>query len=122
MSSLLAQADQLLTGAAGARSHSLRAACWLARAALEDTVRALLEAKQLDPGTASMSVALSCLHAAYQGSEPLIPLHADVAWSGLSRASHHHAYELSPTISEVRHLLQLVAGLAAHPSGSGTPD
>lgn len=116
MSALLAQADQLLSGATSTRSHSLRAACWLARTSLEDVVRALLRSKGLEPGTASMAVALACLHVAYQDIDPLVPLQADVAWVGLSRAAHHHAYELSPTVSEVRHLVQLVATLAAKAS------
>jgi hypothetical protein len=34
---------------------------------------------------------------------------ASVAWNGLSNACHHHAYELAPTVGEVRHLCRLVA-------------
>jgi hypothetical protein len=36
---------------------------------------------------------------------------AQVAWNGLSRACHRHAYELSPTDREVRALLDHVAAL-----------
>ncbi len=34
---------------------------------------------------------------------------ANIAWIGLSNACHHHAYELTPTVEEVRHWLGLVA-------------
>ena len=37
---------------------------------------------------------------------------AEYAWFALSRACHHHAYELAPTASELLHLLSLVKGLA----------
>ncbi|GAB3504461.1 hypothetical protein [Amycolatopsis cihanbeyliensis] len=36
---------------------------------------------------------------------------AGVAWSGLSRSCHHHAYELSPTSGEVGYLIDNVAQL-----------
>jgi len=36
---------------------------------------------------------------------------ACVAWDGLSRACHHHAYELAPTPGEVRHLLETEVAL-----------
>lgn len=34
---------------------------------------------------------------------------AAAAWWGLSNACHHHAYELTPTTSEIRHLVGQVA-------------
>jgi hypothetical protein len=37
---------------------------------------------------------------------------AEYAWNALSRACHHHAYELAPTLSELWHLHSKVAGLA----------
>lgn len=40
--------------------------------------------------------------------------HADaaaIAWNRLSSLCHHHAYELAPTVAEVRHLCGVVATL-----------
>jgi hypothetical protein len=36
----------------------------------------------------------------------------EYAWNALSRACHHHAYELAPTVSELKHLLSVVTQLA----------
>lgn len=36
-----------------------------------------------------------------------------LSWSALSRATHHHAYDLPPTADELKHLLQPIAGLLA---------
>lgn len=118
MSSLLAQADRLLTGQLDVRAHSLRSACWLARTALEDAVRELLVAKGHDPGEASMRSLLSCLEVAYRREHPELATHAQYAWDGLSRAAHHHAFELSPTPADVRHLTDLVSGVSAASRGS----
>jgi hypothetical protein len=38
---------------------------------------------------------------------------ASYAWSALSRACHHHAYELPPTASELRSLIALTRRVAA---------
>ena len=38
---------------------------------------------------------------------------ASYAWSALSRACHHHAYELPPTASELRSLITLTRHVAA---------
>lgn len=38
---------------------------------------------------------------------------ASYAWSALSRACHHHAYELPPTASELRSLIELTRRVAA---------
>jgi hypothetical protein len=37
---------------------------------------------------------------------------ASYAWSALSRACHHHAYELAPTASELRSLITLTRRVA----------
>ena len=39
--------------------------------------------------------------------------HAKRVWHGLSRAVHHHAYELEPSVAEVRQLVKQVRVLAA---------
>ncbi|MEV0328953.1 hypothetical protein AB0H63_21255 [Micromonospora echinospora] len=35
-------------------------------------------------------------------TDPETALVARIAWHGLSRAMHHHAYELAPTVTELR--------------------
>lgn len=108
---LLAQAKQLLEGELEVRSHSVRAACWLARNALEDEVRMLLDAKRLETGQATMRSLLSCRESAYREDDPDLVFRAEYAWAGLSSASHHHAFELDPSAPEVRHLIEVVESL-----------
>jgi len=44
--------------------------------------------------------------------DPEIGRFAQIAWDGLSRACHHHACELQPTVGEVRSLIRLVQRVA----------
>lgn len=113
--SLAEHASALLEGDMDAGEHSPRLACWLARAELEDRVRALLDAKGWPPGDASTRSVLSCFAIAYE-DQPVLVAQVTYAWSALSRAAHHHAYELGLTVVEARHLTDLVAGL---PTGIG---
>ena len=48
---------------------------------------------------------------AFQGME--LGERAKRVWHGLSRAVHHHAYELQPSVAEVRQLVKQVRVLAA---------
>jgi hypothetical protein len=121
VSVLLGQADLLLAGRLDVRAHSLRSACWLARTALEDAVRELLVAKGLDPGEGSMRSLLGCLEVAYRVDRPGLAMRAQYAWDGLSRAAHHHAFELSPTLAEVRHLTGLVGAVEAAAASGPAP-
>lgn len=108
---LVKQAEGLLSGAfKPIRAHGIRAACWLARSALEEAVRELLKARAWEPGSASMRSALTCLEIAY-GDKPAVAPKAQYAWSRLSSACHHHAFELSPTAAECRHLVGVVRQL-----------
>lgn len=110
---LLAQADALLTDGARGGRQSVRIACWITRSALEQRVDELLTAKGWEAGGASMHSRLSCLESAYAADERDLVARAEFAWSALSRLCHHHAYELTPTVSEARHLGEVVAGLEA---------
>jgi hypothetical protein len=97
---LLAEADRLLTAAVpGTRGRWPKACAWLIRMALE---------KALDDYWAHVLPA-----AAECGMRPqllLLPRYADRttaeeardAWLGLARATHHHAYDLAPTATELR--------------------
>ena len=107
----MVQADGLLGGGIKVPSESLRGACWLARTALEDVVADYLLVVGYDgrrgvdgrevgvPGVSDLATA------------PEVSTAARFAWLGLSQASHHHAYELAPTVSEVKHLLGLVTAV-----------
>lgn len=112
MSSPLDQATALLDGSLPIRLHSVRAAAWVTRSALEDTLNELIRAKGLDPGAANTRTLLGCIEVLYQEDAPYIASEAQYAWDSLSQASHHHAYELAPTHAEVSALTELVKGLA----------
>ena len=86
------------------RVPATRAACWVARRGLETMVPLLLERRDVDPGEASMKVQLICLSVAYR-DDPVLVSDLASAWDQLSRACHHHAYELTPTTTEVQHLI-----------------
>lgn len=92
--------------------HANRRAAWFARAALEDVVDELLAERQLTVNErASGRAKLSCLEALYRDDHPDLVAHAEYAWARLSEACHQHAYELTPTYIEVRHLVELVGDL-----------
>lgn len=110
--SLLEQASAVLEGASDA--HSNRAACWIARAALENAVDDLLNTKQRSAPDASMRSKLTVLQVAFDQDDH-VPARVEYAWSRLSQACHHHAFELSPTATEVRHLIGLVETLTNDP-------
>lgn len=88
--------------------HDNRMAAWLGRAACENAVRARLEARGVEVGRAAMRSQLICLEAV----DPDSARKAESIWSQLSRACHHHAYDLAPTGAEVAGLLDEVATLA----------
>lgn len=107
MSDLLGLAEAQL---AAARPHSNRMACWLARSALEQAVDDLLASQDVTTGPhASVRSKLTCLEVAYESTD--VPAQAQYAWSRLSEACHQHAYQLTPTSSEVKHLIELVRSL-----------
>ena len=93
-------------------AHSNRGACWIARAALESAVDELLEDRNCSATDASMRSKLTLLQATSDPDDDLAG-RAEYAWSRLSQACHHHAFELSPTASEVRQLMGIVAALVS---------
>ena len=99
---LLDHAKEVLQGSA---AHSNRAACWIARSALEHAVDDLLEAQRLSANEATMRSKLTVLQVAYEQDND-VPALADHAWNRLSQACHHHAFELAPSATEVQHLIQ----------------
>ena len=89
--------------------QNARLAAVLTRQALE----AIVDRRCTDiaPGVedASMKVRLIVLYALAPDDESIRKL--DYAWGRLSSACHHHAYELSPTVTEIRGLCESVAGV-----------
>ncbi|PYQ05628.1 MAG: hypothetical protein DMF82_08080 [Acidobacteria bacterium] len=86
-----------------------RASAVLACRALEASVRRLWERRALDLQRCPMKVQLICLRT-YLGDADLAA-RTGHAWSALSRASHHHPYELAPTVDELRGWLSVVEEL-----------
>lgn len=86
-----------------------RASALLARQALEAAVHRVWEHRRLDLHACSMRVQLICLRT-YLGDADLAA-RAGHAWSALSRACHHHPYELAPTAAELQRWLSVVEEL-----------
>jgi hypothetical protein len=95
-----------------------RASALLACSALEAGVLGLWERRKLDLGACPMRAQLICLRT-YLG-DPDLASRAGHAGSALSRACHHHAYELAPTAVELESWLAVV-GEFLRTTGS-TPD
>lgn len=102
---LLTYADQVLDGTVNLGSRGPRTAALLARCAFEDWLDeisapwATQVMSERPPTTSSKLVVLGALHGMELGER------AKRAWHGLSRAVHHHAYELQPSVVEVRGLV-----------------
>jgi len=89
-----------------------RAVCLLTRQAFEQIVDALLESRHLACPTASMRARLISLGQAFGSDPERAAYRAETAWSRLSAACHHHAYELSPSLREARTLVDDVGWLS----------
>ena len=89
-----------------------RAVCLLTRQAFEQVVDVLLEAQQLACPAASMRARLISLGQAYGHDPERVAYRASTAWAQLSGACHHHAYELAPSLSEARRLVDEVDWLS----------
>jgi hypothetical protein len=108
---LLSYADQVLDGTIPLGPRTARTAALLARLALEDWLNeqsaSWSSASEKPPTTNSKLVVLGRNRGADVGER------ARRVWHSLSRAVHHHAYELQPSSAEVRHLVGQVWELAA---------
>lgn len=104
----LRNAERLLDGNVGAAGSSARLAAFLARQALEDLVDERCRALGADVPEANMRSKLVVLRSL---DTPERADAAAMAWNRLSNLCHHHAYELAPTVSEVRDLCGVVAVL-----------
>ena len=86
-----------------------RASALLALEALETSLERLWERQSLDFAGCSMRTQLICLRS-YLEDAPLAS-RTSHAWSALSRACHHHAYELAPTAIELQSWFDVVRDL-----------
>ena len=106
---LLDYAQQVLDGTVALGSSGPRTAALLARCALEEWLdvksAAWSSTSYPFPTTKSKLIALEAL-----GDRDL-SVRAQRVWNALSRNVHHHAYELQPSVSEVRHLVNQVREL-----------
>ena len=114
---LLAESDRLLTTVVpGTRGRWPRACAWLTRLALEQALdeywsRILPEA--VNCGVRPQLLMLP----QYAGASTADP--AAEAWYALSRATHHHAYDLAPTAAELRRWHDLVRAVVTQLNAAG---
>jgi hypothetical protein len=87
-----------------------RASALLALDALEACLRGLWERHALELAGCSMRTQLLCLRGYLD--ETAVATRASHAWSALSRACHHHVYELAPTAAELDAWIASVRELA----------
>lgn len=94
-----------------------RAAALLARQALESAMADFWRSKRLPLDACPTRPQLICLREYLK--EAALAAHAQHLWSALSRACHHHAYELAPTAGEVLGWTGGVAALVMHIDTTG---
>ena len=88
-----------------------RVTAFLCRQALEEALDAFWKAKQPGIEYASRATQTACLEPVMGDRE--LAFGVATAWSTLSRACHHHPYELAPTAPELRYWIARVRDLVA---------
>lgn len=100
---LVAEARRMLDECTpGTVSSWSRASALLCRQALEAALSALWVARAPDVRWVSMRAQLICLH----GYVPAVAGEVAYTWNALSRATHHHPYELDATREELGSLIE----------------
>jgi hypothetical protein len=108
---LLAEADRVLrTVVPGTGGCWPRACVWLTRLTLEEGLDRYWAAVQPEVAACAMRPQLLLLPR-YGGAD--LAQRTRQAWTNLSRAAHHHAYESAPTAAELRRWHDLVAAVLA---------
>jgi hypothetical protein len=106
---LLDYANAILNGVISMPPRrAARAAAMLTRQALEDIAQAMCRSVGANLDRAAMRSRLICIRFLVDAEDADL---AETAWIGLCRTCHHHAYELTPTETEVRHLVGVVGSL-----------
>lgn len=121
----LAAADKLLTSVVrGTRGAWPRACAWLLRLALESAMDDYWRRSRPEIALMRARSPQFLILDHYAGRQ--IAARAGYAWWALSRAGHHHSYELGLTAGELRRLRELVAAvirdLACTPVPAGRAD
>jgi hypothetical protein len=113
-SDVLAMARQLLRKPE-ARTAGLwpRAAALLARQSLEMALDMFWKSKRPGLELCNTHAQLLCLRQYWPDKDEAGLIHH--AWVALSRACHHHPYELAPTAGELERWFEVVDGLLAAP-------
>ncbi len=119
----LAVADRLLRDPDSAELGVWPRACtWLIRLALEHAIDDFWAAHRPDVGSASRRAQLMTLT---RTVDARLGRRGTELWHVLSRAAHHHAYELAPTSAELRQwysgVCEVAADLAALLPGGNSP-
>lgn len=107
---LLAQARELMSRATpGTRGLWPRAAALLARQALETALDDYWQARRLPIGReVGRRAQFICLREYAPAAEKELAGRLHHAWTALSRACHHHGYELAPTAGELLGWMEVV--------------
>ena len=114
---LLDMADRLLDRAEPATAGLWpRASALLGLQALEASVLRLWKSRALDLHGCTMRTQLICLRSYLEDAG--LAARAAHAWSALSRACHHHPYELAPTSTELGSWLSVVGELVERVDGA----
>lgn len=95
----LVEAERLLGQGSGQPGAWPRASVWLTRLALESALDELWADRLPQARGAPMRAQLLLLP---HHVDEAVATRARQAWLGLSRAAHHHAFELAPTAAELR--------------------
>ena len=90
-----------------------RAAALLIRQALEEAVDAYWTTRQVPLESVSTHTQLVCLR--MMTSDGTLPAQLHEAWGSLSRACHHHPYELAPTAGELATWIHVVEEFGNRP-------
>lgn len=96
-----------------------RAAALLGRRALEEALDLLWIGRV--PGMEAASTRAQLIALRWYVSDPALAADVAYAWAALSRACHHHPYELGPTAAELGAHLRAAERLLDHLAGASRP-
>ena len=112
---IIDEADSLVGPDPGGRVHGWpRIAAVLCRHAIEEALRQYWSLREPGLERCSGRAQLLCLTVYLRDRD--LGRQTFAAWSDLSRACHHHAYELAPTAEELRSLLDVARRFTAEVS------
>ncbi|WP_196255771.1 hypothetical protein [Micromonospora sp. WMMC415] len=114
----LAAADKLLTSVVrGTRGAWPRACAWLLRLAVEAAMDDYWQRCHPEVAALRARTPQFLILDRYAGRH--VAARAGYAWSALSRAGHHHCYELGLTAAELRRLRETVAAVVGELASAG---